>query len=64
MEEIFKFIARCGLQRKPHEINFRKTELGNWAVYTGNACEGIFIPKDLLSEENVKKHNKKYASKK
>ena len=71
MDRIFQFIKRCGLDVNPKEISFRKTDSGNWAVYTGDAHQGIFIPKEFLSNEQVKNHEnnknikkKKNASKK
>ena len=65
MDRIFQFIKRCGLDVNPKEVIFKKTDSGNWAVYTGNAHQGIFIPKENLSEAQVKDHeNSKKTNKK
>ena len=63
MEHVFRFIRECGIRYPEKDIRFEKTQKGNWAVYYKGTHQGVFVPKDLLSEEQVKKHNKN-ASKK
>ena len=64
LEVVFKFIRETGVKYKsPKEIHFEKTQKGNWAIFKMGTHQGVFIQKEFLSDDTVKKHNKN-ASKK
>lgn len=58
MEKVFKYIKECGIVNDPYKITFQKTQKGNWAVFYNNIHQGVFVLKEYLSDDQVKKHNK------
>jgi hypothetical protein len=59
LEVVLKFIRETGVKyNSPKEIHFEKTQKGNWAVLKMGTHQGVFIQKEFLSDDTVKKHNK------
>ena len=59
LEHCLKFIRETGVKyNSPKEIHFEKTQKGNWAIFKMGTHQGVFIQKEFLSDDTVKKHNK------